>query len=227
MREFRLRTDLKRAVVNGFALPLGIEPDQEHMRVPAQGYTVTYTPSDEEDPDTYAFHIVVSHERLAPIVHKAFELLPEEVYAIVEIGSRDAYRSTDVYIGQESISFDEFVEVWNAFEPFLLEDGSIAAGANSEEPFVEVFVDQWKGLSIHVPLEMRDDVEALLQGFGLEEVTSIWPLGDDEPDDKDSGLESTQIRPILDVSDEYSPDVDELLLNLRHAWKLELNVNPE
>ena len=92
VRDFRLRSDLKRAVIDGFALPLGIDPgsDLSRFKPPVQGYTVTYTPAQDDEPDTYAFHIVVSHERLAPVLHKAFELLPDEVFGIIEIGSRDA-----------------------------------------------------------------------------------------------------------------------------------------
>jgi hypothetical protein len=212
-------------VVNGFALPLGIDPGAElsHFNAPMQGYTVAFTPGHEDEPDTYAYHIVVSHERLAPILHRAFELLPDEVFGIIEIGSRDAYRSTDVYIGQEPVPTDHFLEVWKAYEPFLLEDGSLAAGANSEDPFIEIFLDQWKGLSIHVPPDTQDKVEALLRDFGLEEVAHTWPSSDDH----DEVTEGMFVRPVLELVDEYSPDVDELLLTLRHEWSLELNIDPE
>src|SRR6185503_5211288 len=143
MRGFRIRSDLTRRVIDGYALPLGI--DAEHIKPPRQGYTLNYTQGEEDEPDTYAFHIVVSHEKLGKIVHRAFDLLPDQVYGIVEIGSRDAYRSTDVYIGEELISTEDFLTTWKHFEPILMEDGSIAAGANSDEPFIELFLDQWKG----------------------------------------------------------------------------------
>jgi hypothetical protein len=32
---------------------------------------------------------------------------------------------------------------------------------------------------------------------------------------------------VLDIDDEFAPDVDELLLRLRHEWRLELNVDRE
>jgi hypothetical protein len=229
MRNFQLRNDLERVVISGFALPLGIAPAPGRMKPPIQGYTVSYVPGEDDEPDTYSFHIVVSHERLAPVLHRAFELLPEEVFGIVEIGSRDAYRSTDTFIGEQAIGIEEFREVWDRYEPFLLEDGSIAAGANSEEPFVEVFLDQWKGLSIHAPLAMREDVASLLQEFGLEEVPQTWPTTDDGPDEfaGDDEENPSQVRPVLDLKDEYSPDIDELLLNLRHEWRLSLNVDPD
>lgn len=227
MKDFQLRRDLKRVVIDGFALPLGMAPAPGRMQPPVQGYTVAFMAGEEDEPDTYSFHVVVSHERLAPIVHRAFDFLPEEVYGIVEIGSRDAYRSTDVYIGapEDPISIHEFRRIWKKYEPFLLEDGSIAAGANSDEPFVEIFIDQWKGLSIHVPPGMRDEVEAMLQQEGLEEVLQTWPTTDEHADEEFG--EESRIRPVLDLKDEFSPDVDELLLNLRHDWRLELNVDRE
>src|SRR6267142_921135 len=227
MREYRLRTDLERTVISGFALPLGIEVTPGEFQVPVQGYTVAYTAAENDEPDTYAFHVVVSHERLADILHRAFDLLPDQVFPIIEIGSRDAYRATDVYIAQEPIEMERFHEVWDFYEPFLLEESSIAAGANSEDPFIEVFVDQWKGLSIHVPLEMRDEAEALLQKFGLEEVPQTWPAPEHGDEVAALMAEPTQPRQVLDLVDEFSPDVDELLMELRGDWKLELNIDPE
>ncbi len=221
MKSPRLRTDLERAVIDGFALPLGIEPGR--IDAPHQGYIIAYTPGQDDEPDTYAFHVVVSHERLAPIVRRAFELLADEVYAIVEINSRDAYRTTDVFIGSDPIRFEVFREAWDRFEPFLLEDGTIAAGANSDEPYVEVFLSQCKGLSIHVPLPIRDDVEALLQGLGLQEVPYAATAGDVDAAD----LPILRTRPVLELADAASPGVDELLLELRRTWRLALDVDPD
>lgn len=218
MRRFRMRNDLERAVIDGFALPLGLEPGR--IGAPKQGYILAYTPG-EEEPDTYAFHVVVSHERLAPLVRSAFGLLPAEIYAIVEISSRDAYRTTDVFLGEELIRLEDFRQGWERFEPFLLEDGTVAAGANSDDPFVEIFLDQWKGLSIHVPPSMREEVEAVLAGFELEEVAQTW----DPSDGGEGTVEPMQTRPVLDVDD--ASDIDELLLELRRAWRLELNIDPE
>ncbi len=222
MRKFRLRSDLKRGVINGFELPLGLVASG--VAPPTEGYTLDYTTGEGEEPDTYSFHVVVSHERLAAVIDRVFDLLPdEEVWGIVEIGSRDAYRSVDVFMAAEPITLGEFREGWRQYEPFLLEDGSIGAGANSEEPFVEVFVDQWKGLWIHTPLSMRDQIEEMLTDFGLIEVSQTWP----EPSDGEADAsEALEMRSVLAIEDEFSPDVEELLLQLRHVWGLELNVDP-
>ncbi len=219
MEAFPLRTDLTRAVIGGFALPLGIEPGD--IKPPATGYTVTYEAGTDDEPDTYSFYVAVSHERVAPILHRAFALLPSRVSGIVEISSCDAYRPIDVFIGREEITLRQFLATWNECESVLLEDGSIAAGANSDSPYVEVFMDQWKGVSIIVSLDMRDEVESMLQEFGLEEVPETWPVGPDNPD-----LERSRMRPVLDASGDAA-DIDDVLLLLRNDWRLELNVDPD
>jgi hypothetical protein len=219
MRRFRLQSGLTRAVLGDVALPLGLRPLS--IPPPTQGYTVEYTPGEEDEPDAYVFQVLVSHELLAPLVDRMFGLLPDEVCGIVEIGSRDAYRSLDVYMAQEPIPFSVFRRGWEQYEAFLLEDSSIGVGANGEEPFVEIFLDQWKTLVAHVPLLMRDDVEQILGSFGLEEVASTWPVLED--DEVEGAME---VRSVLALDDAYAPDVDELLLQLRHAWQLELNVDP-
>ena len=103
-----------------------------------------------------------------------------------------------------------------------LEDGSIAAGANSESPFVEIFVDQWKGVSIIVPLDMHDDVERLLASAGLNEVQETWALGKENP-----ALDKVQIRPVLADLDGVAADIDDVLMELRHDWRMELNIDPD
>ena len=220
MRPFRLRSDLRRAVIDGFALPLGLVPGD--VAAPTQGYTVEYAPGEEDDPDSYAFHIVVSHERLTPILDRVFARLPRRVFPIVEIGSRDAYRSVDVYMAQEPIAREQFMRGWRRYGSILVEDGSIGVGANSEEPFLEVFLDQWKGLWMHVPLAARSRLEAMLESFGLREVPETWPEMDEQ-----RSLRALRLRNVLTLKDEFSPDLDELLLQLRYDWDLGLNVDPE
>ena len=227
MQKYTLRNDLQRVTIDGFALPLGVAPDPSSFRPPAQGYTISYVPGEEDEPDTYTFHVVASHELVKPVVQRAFELLPDQVYGIIEIGSRDAYRTTDTYISQEPIDRDHFLKSWEEYEQFLLEDSSVGAGGNSEDPFVEVFVDQWKGIAIHVPPTLRDEVESMLREFGLEEVPQTWPEEPSGTSDFESEGETSRVRPVLDLRQPDSPDVDDLLLMIRHEWNLELNIDPE
>ena len=220
MTAFSLRPDIERTVIDGFALALGITPGD--VTPPTVGYTIAYTSGHDDEPDTYSFYVAVSHEQVAPILEKVFSLLPEEVCAIVEISSRDAYRQTDVFLSQEEIPKQEFLRTWDQWQPILLEDGSIAAGANSESPFVEIFVDQWKGVSIIVPLDMHDDVERLLASAGLKEVQETWVLGKENP-----ALDKAQIRPVLANLDGLAADIDDVLMELRHDWRMELNIDPD
>lgn len=221
---YQLRTDIERVRLGEFALPLGIVPTGP-MRAPTQGYTITYTAGEDDESDTYTFHVVVSHERLAPIARDALGLLPDVVFPIVEISSRDAYRTVDVYMAVEPLAREEFCAQWTVLEPILLEDCSLAAGAASEDPALEVFVDQWKGLTIAAPLDLRDDIEAMLQQAGLSEVQETWPA---DLDLTAGELAEAEIRPIL-LSDENdnTPDLDDLLLDLRQLWGLELNIDPD
>jgi hypothetical protein len=218
MEAFRLRRDLRRAVIDGFALPLGLDPGQ--IKGPAAGYTISYSAATDDEPDTYSFYVAVSHERIAAIARRALALLPRRVCAIVEISSRDAYRQTDVYLSDEEISRRDFLAGWREWEAVLLEDGAIGAGANSEHPFIEVFLDQWKGLSIIVPLGMREQVESMLAEFGLEEVPETWAVGEDNP-----GLDEVQIRSVLESGEDLVADIDDVLQALRSQWCLELNVD--
>lgn len=219
MREFKLRKDLKRSVIEGFALPLGIEPID--LKPPIQGYTVDYREGGNDGPDHYVFHAVTSHERIRGLVREAFGLLPDEVTPIVEVDSTDAYRLVDVFVGREPIPLDDFLDVWDEFEPIFMEDASLGAGANAEEPFVEVFLDNWKGLLLYVPIDFRPDIERMLRRHGLREVEETWP-----PEERDAPPPS-QVREVLEIEDEQSPDLQEVLLQLREAWDLELDVDPD
>lgn len=221
MSRFVLQHGLERIVLDGFALPLGIVPDDPTP--PVQGYTLSYNLGEDDEPDTYTFVVTVTHEKVASVASWAFSLLPEEIWPILEIDSADAYRITDVFLaGEDSpVARGDFFASWREFLPVLLEDGSLGVGASSEEPFVEVFVDQWKQINIHVPIVMRDIVEEGLDGFGLKEVPETWPPVADAQQD------TATIRQVLDTADPANGTIDDLLLELRRRWNLELNVDPD
>ena len=220
MREYKIRNDLERAVIDGFALPLGIQPI--NLPSPNQGYTLEFHEGEDGDPDTFSFHIVTSHDRMLGLVREALGLLPEQVTPIMEVGSRDAYRSVDVFMGREEISFEAFLEIWEGFEPVIMEDASIGVGANAEEPFVEVFLDSWKGLLVHVAADNKETVERMLRRHSLHEVEETWPDSLDEVLSPPS-----HVRDVLAIEDDQSPDLDEVLLQVRECWGLELDVDPD
>ena len=123
MREFRLGPDIKRLSLGAYQLPLGVA--ETNLKEPTQGFTVRFQEGTEEEPDTYVFHAVMSHDKLRPLVDAAFNLLPKEVTPVVEIGSRDAYRTVDIYLGEEPMPLVEFLRSWYEFEDVLLEDVTI------------------------------------------------------------------------------------------------------
>lgn len=239
MKRHRVRADLTRERVGDYALPLGLQPID--LPEPSQGYVLDYVPSEErepedadhplddsddspgesEAPDTYSFQITVSHERLLPILSDAVRLLGDEVIPVVEVGSRDSYRALDVFMSRDPVPLQEFVDGFNEYAAVLLEDANIGIGANSEDPYVEVFLDCWKGLLISVPIGMRRRVEQILARHGLREVAETWPL------DMERRTNSpTHVRDVLVVEDEQTPDLEEILMQLRERFSLELNVDP-
>ena len=220
MRSFTLRTDLERHRIGTFQLPLGLEPVD--LPAPSEGYTVEFVEGDESAPDTFRFYAVASFEKVGALLEDLFETLPDEVFPIVESGSKDAFRSTDVFSAREPMPFDDFIDDWRHYRAVILEDGSIGAGAQSDEPYMEVFLDSWKGIDIQVPPDMREDIERILDRHGLEEVAATWPAEVDERPEP-----PLNVREILVLEDEECPDLDEILFQLREAWGLELDVDPE
>jgi hypothetical protein len=98
----------------------------------------------------------------------------------------------------------------------------MGAGAQSDEPYMEVFLDSWKGIDIQVPVGMREDIERILDRHGLAEVAVTWPPEVDERPEP-----PLNVREILVLDDEECPDLDEILFQLREAWGLELDADPE
>jgi hypothetical protein len=219
MRSHRIRSDLRRERVGAFQLPLGLL--SEGLPEPRQGFVTTFREGEEDQPDTYLFEATISQERLQALVRDALDLLPGEVRGIVEVESLDAYRTLDVYLGTEAISRDELLADYREFEGVLLEDTAIGFGANADEPYIEVFLDGWKTLAIEVPGELKSRVEALLSEHGLDEVEHTWP-----PDPQEQIYGAVQVRPVLEVRDDHDPNIDEVLLQLRDRWALELDVDP-
>ena len=221
MEGLQLRHDLERVFLGDFALPLGLVPS--NMQPPNQGYTVTYNAGENDEPDTYAFQVVCSHERLKRLLTAAFQLLPDKVSPIIEMDSYDAYRTVDVYIGREGelVNLDDFLTTWTDFEEVFLEDGAIGVGANSEEPFIEVFLDQWKQLSIHVPLEFRSKVDELLAKQNLNEVMATWP---NTPEEQSHDV---TIRQVIDPDIDNPMSIDDVLFEAKRRWKMELNIDPD
>lgn len=214
---FRIRSDLPRTVLDGYVFPLGVIPVPG--LVPREGWCVDWNETEGEACCT--FHVVASLDRLAPLLHDALELLPEsEVFGILELGSRDAYRTVDVYLGARGMERSKFLETWALYEPLLLEEASLAIGVNGDDPFVEVFLDPDKGLLIHVNPSEQERVESMLARHGIKQVADPGYGVDTDV------LEQIGVRPILEEHPEMICDMDQLLMELKHDWNLELDEDP-
>ncbi|MCH2132254.1 MAG: hypothetical protein MK116_00755 [Phycisphaerales bacterium] len=212
---FKIRSDVERVACEGFAYPLGVEAAE--VRPPDQGYCVTWTEGEADAPDTYALCVVISHERLRPLLAEILSRLPERVMGIVEVGSRDAFRAVDVFLSAKPIAIDRFLDAWLRFEPIFLEDASLAVGVNTETPFMEVFIDQDKRVTVHVEPEAKGEIEAILVRHGLQERDETDIIVPEEE------MEQMEIRPILVEDPGLICDVDQLLMLLRYDWLLVLD----
>ena len=65
-------------------------------------------------------------------------------------------------------------------------------------------------------------METMLVGLGLRETPETWPLEIER-----EVMKASRVRDVLEIIDEHSPDLDELLLQMREGWGLELDVDRE
>lgn len=216
---------IERVTINGFAFPLGVYPVEPLTPVP--GYTLDFEPSDGDDndgeweewPDRYVFDVVVSADRLESLLRGLFGLFPGRVYPILDVLGRDAYREIDPYIAYDMVGLDRFLDAFRRYRGFFLESGLSGFGLLSDDPFVYVFVDEHKIVTIRVQADMKERVEKILAAFDLEHK--------DEP----AGVDSAQHehREVL-VAPDDRPDLlnfDEIVEQLRDDLRLTLNIDPE
>ncbi|NRA59116.1 MAG: hypothetical protein HRU13_13475 [Phycisphaerales bacterium] len=161
---------LERVRVNGFAFPLGVYPVEPVA--PRTGFTVDFEPADgdeewEEWPDRYVYEILVSAERLKPLCSAVLSLLPGRVYPILDVLGNDAFREIDPYIAYELVGVESLYDGLRWYEPFLFEDGLCGFGAMSEDPFMYLFLDEHKVLTIRVETAARERIDRLLSAFDL------------------------------------------------------------
>lgn len=216
---------LVRLEIDGFKFPLGSYP-VEPMK-PKSGYSVQFEPADggdnegdwEEWPDRYVFDAVISAERVEALCRMLFALLPGRAYPILDVLGRDAYREIDPYIAYDLVGMDRFADLVRRYRDFLYEDGLVGFGAMSEEPFLYVFADEHKIVTVRAEPALKDKVEKVLQAFDLEPLES--PAGADAA--------AHEHRGVLLVPDD-NPDLlgpEEIVERLRDGWQLVLNIDPE
>jgi hypothetical protein len=239
MPRCRVDTSIERTVVDGFSFPLGVYP-VEPMQ-PKAGYIVEFEPADggeeggegggtaeesqsagggwEEWPDRYVFDVVISSERLEALVRALLALLPGRVYPILDYLGLDAYREVDPYISYDLVGMERFVDALRRYRGFFFEDGLCGFGAMIDEPFLYMFVDEHKILTVRAEPALKEKIEKLLQAFDLEVVEA--PAGADAA--------AHEHRGVL-VTPDDRPDLltaDEIVEQLKDEWRLVLNVDPE
>ena len=216
---------LTRKEVGDFKFPLGAYPIE--TMTPVAGYTLHFEPADSDNnpeeweawPDRYVFDIVVSTERLEPLCRLLFSMLPSRIFPIVDFLGHDAFREVDPYMAYELVPLDMFTDGIRRFRDFFFEDGMCGFGAMCEEPFLYMFIDEHKIVTIRVDPGMKDRIERVLKAFGLAEVE----------ESAGSDAASHEHRSVLLVRPEH-PDLlgaEEIVERLRERWNLVLNIDPE
>lgn len=216
---------LKRVVSGNFQFPLGAYPVEP--LTPRQGYSVHFEPADGDDeageweewPDRYVFDIAITATRVEPLFRALFALLPGRIFPILDVLGHDAYREVDSLVSYDLIGQERFMDAIRRFRGFFFEDGLVGFGAMSEEPFIYIFVDEHKLITVRVETALKEKVEQVLATFDLQPVDEI--AGPDSVTHEHRGvLDAPADRPDLLNHEEI---VEELI----DEWNLVLNVPPD
>lgn len=221
---------LERTVVAGFAFPLGVYPVEPIE--PKAGYFEQFEAAEgaepflagmdedwEEWPDRWLFDAMIAAPRLPALFRTCLTLLPPRVYPILDVLGNDDYREIDPYLAYDLVGLDHIIEGIRRYGQWLFDDGMVGFGAMSIDPFVYLFVDEHKVLTIRVQLDLKDRVEKILRAFDLEMVDDIRSVDSVHHEH----------RSILTVPEDDTRILgpDDILDELRSAWALELNIAGE
>jgi hypothetical protein len=244
MARCRIDQSIKRIEKSGFAFPLGVYPVDDIE--PKQGYTTAFEPADdgsdpvgsseaapegpgaggpggpgewEEWPDRYVYDILVPATRVEALCRTLYSLLPGRIFPILDFLGQDEWREVDPYVSYDLLGMDRFMEALRRFRGFFYEDGLVGFGAMSEEPFLYVFVDEHKVVTVRVEADLKERVEKVLGAFDLEPIEELFSA-DSVTHEHRSVLETADDRPDLLTADEN-------LEVLRDEWRLVLNIDPE
>ena len=224
---------LESVEVEGFRFPLGVYPIEPLE--PMSGYVEEFEAADggpelwsgddapvgddwEEWPDRIMFDAVVSSERLPTLVRTLMSMLPTRVYPILDVLGNDAYREVDPYIAYDTVGVDRVLDGMRSYKGWLFEDGLVGFGAMSLEPFLYVFVDEHKIVTVRAELALKEKVEGVLGAFGLGSVAEI----------KGADAAAHEHRGVLLLPDAEHPhrvSSEEIVDRLRRHWSLQLNID--
>lgn len=172
----------------------------------------------EEWPDRYVYDVLVSATRVEALCRAMFALLPGRVYPILDFLGTDEYREVDPYVSYDLLGLDRLLDTVRRYRGFFFEDGLVGFGAMSEEPFMYVFVDEHKIVTVRVESALKDKVEAILRAFDLEEVDEI----------RGADAATHEHRGVLEAPPERMDllAAEEIVEELRDDWRLVLNIDP-
>jgi len=230
MRRAQINDNLERKIVEGFEFPLGVAPVAE-MR-PLPGYTEEFEAADgaesgsyepapgedwEEWPDRFVYDVVVSAKRIRALCRGLFAMLPPRVYPILDILGTDAFREVDPYLAYDLVGIEKFLDGLSSYDDWLYEDGLVGFGAMSLDPFIYIFVDEHKIVTVRVSLEFKERVEKLLAAFDLSAQEEV----------RGADAVEHEHRTVLAAADEEAELLvaDEIVERLRDHWNLQLNVD--
>ncbi len=199
MARCRVDKSIERREIDGFAFPLGVYPIED--MTPREGYAVWFEPADgtdspgedapevptspddsedgglaadwEEWPDRYVFDIAISATRVEALSRALFAMMPGRISPILDFLGHDAYREVDPYVSYDLIGQERFIDALRRYRAFFFEDGLVGFGALSEEPFIYVFVDEHKLVTVRVEAVLKEKIESLLAAFDLPQVDEI------------------------------------------------------
>jgi len=225
MPQSAIDSTIERTVIDGYSFPLGVRPLDDLK--PRQGYTSDFEPSDggegegdwEEWPDRYLFDAFLTADRLLSMCRTLFSIMPGRVYPILDILGNDAYREVDPYIAYEPIGLDRFLDGLRRHRDWFFEDGLVGFGAMSDEPFLHIYIDEHKVVTVRVQSAQRERVERVLAAYDLHQIEE--PVGVDSV--------SHEHRCVL-LAPSDRPDLlaaEEIVEELLDMWRLDLNVDRE
>ncbi|MBY0312336.1 MAG: hypothetical protein K2W85_09725 [Phycisphaerales bacterium] len=238
MPRARVDPSIQRVEMNGFAFPLGVYPIDPIE--PKAGFTMAFEPSDdgtdpeqsavgggtaddagewEEWPDRYVYDILIPATRVEPLVRMFLSMFPGRIYPILDFLGQDEWREVDPYVSYDLLGLDRFMEGLRRFRGFFYEDGLVGFGAMSEEPFLYIFVDEHKVVTVRAEAALKERVEAALAAFDLTQV--------DEIHSADSVTH--EHRAVLDAPEDRADllSAEEIVEVLRDEWRLVLNIDPD
>ncbi len=170
---FRLRNDLQRRKAGDVECPLGVYPSATGVSL-RQGYQSAFLMGQEGMDDHCEYRILLGNDRLFDVLTRIFvEFLPDKVFGLFEEFSYDAWRETDAWASAEPVSKQRFLQAWELFGRFFVEDGRCGFGARGDEPRVEVFLEEHGAVYIACGFESRERVEEMLAEFGLPELDEV------------------------------------------------------